>query len=197
MRAVVAGMAIALTLPLVLSGCAPSTGANVVSPGGPGGGEATVVPALPQVTPADVTFATAMLAHHKQGVELAQDALVNVTDPTVRAVAQRIVESQTAEQKMMQTWLDGVAPELKAGHNHASMTGMLSPADIALFTTLTGADARAEFLRLMILHHQGAIDMANERLRVAGSGTITELARSVAVEQSVEVDRLRELAAQK
>jgi uncharacterized protein (DUF305 family) len=193
-RGLIAGVAIALSLPFALCGCAPSTGTNVVSPGGPGGGDATAVPGLPQVTPADVTFATAMLAHHKQGVELAQDALVNVTDPTVRAVAERSVESQMAEQKMMQTWLDGVAPELKASHNHSSMTGMLGPADIEHFTTLKGADARAEFLRLMILHHQGAIDMANERLKVAGSGTITELARSVAVEQSVEVDRMRELA---
>jgi uncharacterized protein (DUF305 family) len=190
-------VSVVLACTLLLAACSPASTTNVVSPGGPGGSEATAVPALPQVTAADVSFAQAMLEHHKQGVALAQMALVNVTDADVRAVAQRIIETQSAEQKMMQTWIDALSPDLKATHNHSSMTGMLSATDMARYKTLAGQAAREEFLRLMILHHQGAIDMANERLKVAGSGTITELAKSVAVEQSVEVDRMRELASQK
>ncbi|MEN9752073.1 MAG: hypothetical protein RLZZ600_1120 [Actinomycetota bacterium] len=184
--------ALAVVIAVGMVACAPTSDAKIVTPGAPGGGEATAAPAIPQVTPADVEFAHAMLEHHKQGVELAALALKSVTDVQVRAVAQRIVEAQTAEQKMLETWVSSLSPEQQSTHQH-TMNGMLSTTDMANYATLSGVAARSEFLRLMIQHHQGAIDMADARLKVTGSGTITQLARSIAIEQSAEIDRMKDL----
>ena len=185
--------AVAITAVVSVSACAPNASDSVIRPGGTDGSTASAQPALPEVSNADVTFAQGMLPHHVQGVQLATLALTNVTDPDVRALAQRIIESQSAEQKFLQTWLSSVSPEMLTGHEHA-MAGMLTPTQLSNFSTLAGEAARSEFLSLMTAHHQGAIDMANARLREAGSGTITTLARSVIAEQTAEIARMAELS---
>jgi len=134
-----------------------------------------------------------MLPHHVQGVELASLALQTVTDPEVRAIAERIIETQSAEREFLTTWLGGVSPEMRDAHAHTAMTGMLTTAQMQNFATLSGPQARDEFLRLMTLHHQGAITMANLRLTQTGSGTMTTFARSVIAEQSAEIARMRSL----
>lgn len=180
-----------------LSACAVKPSSHILTPGGPDGSSATAQPAIPGVTPADVQFAEQMFVHHQQGVELAKMAQKQVPDAAIQTVVARIIDVQSAESRFLTTWLAGVAPEYKGSHSHAEMKGMVTASDMASFATLTGRAARTEFLRLMILHHQGAIDMANVRLGTAGTGTMTTFARSVAVEQSIEIDRLRELAATK
>jgi uncharacterized protein (DUF305 family) len=187
-------VAIAVTTFLTLTACASTPVNGIIRPGGTDGSSATAQPAVPMISPADVEFAETMLPHHIQGVELAELALKAVTDPDVRAVAERIVATQSAEKDFLERWLESVSPELKAGHEHHAMTGMLTEQQMNDYATLRGAQARIEFLRLMQLHHQGAIDMANTRLAQAGDGTITSFARSVVVEQSAEIERMSELA---
>jgi uncharacterized protein (DUF305 family) len=179
---------------LVLTACASPSGDGIIRPGGIDDSTATAQPALPLVSSADVEFAQAMLPHHIQGVELAELALKTVTDPDVRAVAERIVASQSAERDFLERWLASLAPELQAGHEHHAMMGMLTARQMSDYASLRGLAARNQFLRLMQLHHEGAIQMANTRLTQTGDGTITSFARSVIVEQSSEIERMVELA---
>jgi uncharacterized protein (DUF305 family) len=47
-----------------------------------------------------------MIPHHQAGIEMAEYALANATDPQVQNLAQRIVQAQTAEIKALQDMLD-------------------------------------------------------------------------------------------
>ena len=49
------------------------------------------------------------------------------------------------------------------------------------------------FVRMMTEHHQGAIEMATDLLTVGSDLTLNEFANSVATEQTVEIDRMREI----
>jgi uncharacterized protein (DUF305 family) len=187
-------LAISLTTLVALSACSSPSGDGITRPGGTDDSSATGQPALPLVSAADVEFAQAMLPHHIQGVELATLALKTVSDPDVRGVAERIIASQSAERDFLKRWLASLSPELTTGHEHHAMTGMLTAQQMSNYATMRGEQARSEFLKLMQLHHRGAIDMANTRLAQTGDGTITSFARSVIVEQSAEIERMAELA---
>ncbi len=46
---------------------------------------------------------------------------------------------------------------------------------------------------MMTEHHEGAIEMATNLLTVGSDLTLNEFANSVATEQTVEIDRMREV----
>jgi uncharacterized protein (DUF305 family) len=69
---------------------------------------------------------------------------------------------------------------------HADMMGV----------ALTGDPAR-DFLAQMIPHHQGAIDMAKAALLASDDPNIRNLAQSIIVEQTYEIDLMTRLLAEK
>ncbi|MFM6973886.1 MAG: DUF305 domain-containing protein [Agromyces sp.] len=145
------------------------------------------------MTTEDVSFAFAMVAHHEQGIALAELALKTVQDQAVRAIAQRIIDAQSLELRTLREWIDRFGANSSGHQDHAPMTGMLSQSDMDRFATLTGEQARTEFLRLMMLHHEGAVEMAQHKLETVGDGTLTDYAKAVIVEQSAEIVRMTEL----
>jgi uncharacterized protein (DUF305 family) len=58
-----------------------------------------------------------------------------------------------------------------------------------------GPDFDRLFVRMMTEHHQGAVAMATDLLKVGADLTMNEFANSVATEQGVEIDRMHELLA--
>lgn len=52
---------------------------------------------------------------------------------------------------------------------------------------LTGDDFDKEFIREMIVHHEGAIDMANAALKNAKHDEIKNLANAIIISQSKEI----------
>jgi uncharacterized protein (DUF305 family) len=53
----------------------------------------------------DVAFAAGMLPHHQGAVEMAQIELKYGKDPVMRRLAENVIKSQSAEIKLMKTWL--------------------------------------------------------------------------------------------
>lgn len=55
---------------------------------------------------AERLFLELMIAHHRGGLRMADDAAANSEEPWIRTLATRIVEAQTAETKALQSLLD-------------------------------------------------------------------------------------------
>jgi hypothetical protein len=83
----------------------------------------------------------------------------------------------------MATTLDE-APFL--GENHAAMTKMMNAMDVKP----TG-DVDADFVAMMIPHHQGAIDMAQAELRHGHNEQLRRLAQEIIVTQQQEIVTMR------
>ncbi|WP_446215406.1 DUF305 domain-containing protein [Micromonospora sp. IBHARD004] len=184
------------------AGTPAPTGPAVIVPGRPG--ESAAVRAAEEigdVAPAphnsmDVWFVRMMIPHHAQALEMAALAPDRAADPDVRALADRIRASQGPEIDMMRGWLQNRGLSLEvAGHDHGTMRGMQSPEAMRQLAAARGAEFDRLFVRMMTEHHQGAVEMATNLLKVGSDLTLSEFANSVATEQAVEINRMHELLA--
>ena len=105
------------------------------------------------------SFAAMMIPHHAQAVEMAQLALEKSNDERILQLSNEIIESQSAEIELMETWTDVDTMNDHAGHM-MNMDGMLSSEEMDALRNAT-TDFDRLFLNGMIAHHEGAIDMAN------------------------------------
>jgi uncharacterized protein (DUF305 family) len=161
--------------------------------------------ATPTADSVDAGFSRDMAVHHRQGVEMANLALERSTDPEVRQLAFDISSTQTNQAGQMEGWLAlwGVP---RSGGDHmawmggehgghdmsgdtagALMPGMATEAELADLRTLTGTDFDVEFLRLMIRHHQGGLEMAQYEAANGTQAAVRTLATSIAETQTAEV----------
>lgn len=220
--AVVAGVTVAagLTGAVVLAsdsggsdGSTPSGGSGgqavdddvrTVQPGAPGepGRELTdeelAAVEAPGHTAVDTAFMQAMLAHHAQALEMTGLVAERTdTDETV-LLAERITISQEAEIELIEQWLTDrgeAVPDPEHHEQHASMRGMATPDQLTALGAARGPAFDAQFLRLMIAHHQGAVTMVEE-LYDSGGGVepaADSVARGVEADQSIEILRMTDM----
>jgi uncharacterized protein (DUF305 family) len=147
---------------------------------------------------ADVEFAQMMVAHHQQAVQLATLAETRAADAEVRALAGKVKAAQQPEITMMSGWLTGWGqPSAQAsGHDMAgmgAMPGLLSEQEVAQLTAAQGVDFDRMFARMMIAHHDGAIQMANTVLAGTTNTQVKALAQGIASAQTAEVDQLQKI----
>ncbi|WP_203858134.1 DUF305 domain-containing protein [Plantactinospora mayteni] len=184
-------------LPTSAIGTAP-----VIQPGRPG--EPAQVLRPDQLTPppgarhnaADIRFVSMMVPHHEQALQMAALVPDRAGSTGVIAVADRIRAAQQPEVEVLRGWLrDRGLDSLLGGtgHDHPGMHGMQSPEAITTLTATTGTDFDRMFVEMLSAHHQGAIAMAQEVLANGLDQQIRELARNIAFEQAVEVNRMREV----
>jgi uncharacterized protein (DUF305 family) len=175
----------------------------VIVPGRPGE-SASVVPSDEIAAPDgsrynsfDVWFVRMMIQHHQQAVQMAALAPSGAGSPQIRAIAERILVAQGPEITVLRAWLRtrglGESGDQGTGHDHGTMRGMASPQAIRALANATGEAFDRMFVDLMSAHHQGAIDMCTDVLRVGADERIQELATNIAAEQQVEIVRMREL----
>lgn len=149
---------------------------------------------------ADVMFATMMVPHHAQAIEMAEAVLAkDGISPAVRELADGIRQAQGPEIAMMQEWLAawGQPPAPTAAGDHAEhdMPGGMSDADVAALEAASGAAADRLFLEQMIVHHAGAIEMADAELAAGDNAEATALARKIIRDQRAEIELMKELLA--
>ncbi|SDZ45486.1 Uncharacterized conserved protein, DUF305 family [Micromonospora pattaloongensis] len=187
------------TAPTVEASPTPTSTAPVILPGRPGEtatvkrGDEVAPAASPRYNTLDVWYLRMMIPHHTQALQMAALAPDRAADPKVLAVAERIKASQAPEILQMRAWLDARGLTLddpKGGHDHGTMRGMQSPERMKELAAAKGAAFDRLFIAMMTEHHEGAIEMSTNVLKVGWDITIQELANSVATEQAVEIGRM-------
>lgn len=146
---------------------------------------------------ADIMFASMMMAHHEQALEMSDIVLAKADlDPDVRALAEAVKAAQGPEIEQMSAWLqawgdDGQDTE----HGNHQMDGMLTPEQLDELRAASGTDASRLFLAQMIEHHEGAVAMAEAQARAGANADAVALARSIITSQQAEIDEMREMLA--
>lgn len=180
---------------------APFKGPAVVAPGKPGEparklSAEEAVKAAGDDTPnsADFRYAQMMIEHHEQALVLSALVPGRGASTSVQRLSERITAGQKPEIGAMDGWLkNNGGDKRKASHDHSAMPGMATEDQLRQLRAARGKAFDALFLDLMITHHQGAITMATEVLADGNNVTIEEMATDVVAQQTVEIDRMRNL----
>jgi uncharacterized protein (DUF305 family) len=157
-------------------------------------------------TGADVHFMSHMIGHHAQAIVMSGWAPTHDASPSVRTLAERIINAQQDEIATMQQWLrDRRQPVPEAGDtgmkmpmngaDHAMlMPGMLTPDQMRQLDQAKGGEFDRLFLTFMIQHHRGAVSMVQDLFGTYGAAqdeTVFKFANDVNVDQSTEIARMQ------
>jgi uncharacterized protein (DUF305 family) len=184
--------AITLTALLALAGCTGTAG-NGGMDNMPGMGS-SASPAA-DVNNADMQFTMMMIPHHEQAVEMADMILAkDGIDERVITLAEQIKAAQGPEIELMESWLDdwGAPMGDMDGMDHG---GMMSGADMQALEDATGVEASRLFLEQMIVHHEGAIDMAQAEVDSGENADVIALAEDIIASQTAEITAMEDILA--
>jgi uncharacterized protein (DUF305 family) len=187
----VAAVALVATTVLTLTACVMPFGMGGTSSMGDDG----------EQNAADVMFVQMMIPHHEQAIEMSEIILAkDGVDPEVAALAEQIRAAQDPEIVLMKQWLDdwGLPSMSGMGHggmDHGGMDGMMSDAQMAELRSSIGSEGSSLFLELMIEHHEGAVDMADDVIDGGRNADVRELAEQIITSQTAEIETMRALLA--
>ena len=75
----------------------------------------------------------------------------------------------------------------------ALMPGMATPEQVAALEAASGVEAERLFLRLMIAHHRGALEMSQAVLERSDHPVVVAFARAVLASQQSEIDLMTKM----
>lgn len=143
----------------------------------------------------DRNFLANMIAHHQGAVDMAKAAQTNAKHSELKTMADNIVMAQEKEIADMLAWQkDWGYPSTSAEdmQDHSAMGMMDSMSGMmAELEGKTGDDFDKAFLEQMILHHQGAIDMAAPGKDNASRQEVKDLSSAIVNDQMKEIAQMR------
>jgi len=156
----------------------------------------------------EIAFAQGMIPHHQQAIEMADLALDPRADasPEVTALAEQIKGAQDPEIEQMSQWLQqwgapsampgasqGMAGMDHGGHDMGGMTmsGMMTAEQMQQLQQATGTTFDTMWMQMMIEHHEGAIDMAEQVKAGSANPEVTALADAIITGQRSEIATMR------
>lgn len=151
---------------------------------------------------ADVMFAQMMIPHHEQAVSMSDMILKkDGIDPEVTELAEQIKAAQQPEIDTMTQWLtdwgrvrsegDGEM-EHEDGKDHGG-DGMMTPAEMENLDYADAEEGQKLFLTGMIMHHEGAVAMAQTEKAEGSNPDAIELAEAVISAQQEEIVVMQDL----
>ena len=158
---------------------------------------------------ADVSFAQDMIPHHQQALLMSDMALQAASTDELAALAERIKDAQAPEIEQMTGWLeswDETVPNLEAlshmmmGHgdddDSNDMPGMMDVDQMRRMNQLMVGGGLAfdqMWVRMMILHHEGAIEMAQEQQANGEYPDAVALAEAIEDAQTAEIAEMEQM----
>jgi uncharacterized protein (DUF305 family) len=194
----IAAVLVALFAALLLTACSGSDDKTDTAKAD----ESVSTPAPPGFNADDYAFATNMIPHHQQAIELAALAPEHSTDKDLIALAAKISAEQDPEIKALRVFLVqwDENPDDNASHGdhggdagHGSMAGMVDDATMAKLQSLKGAEFDTLWLQSMIGHHEGAIAMAKAEVAKGQNVDTKRMAQTIIDSQQAEIDQMKKM----
>jgi len=163
---------------------------------------------------ADVEFAQAMIPHHQQALDMVKLTKGRTLSSETQAIVDGIQAAQAPEIQTMTGWLedwgksvpssdstghdmgsmDDDSGDMGMGHG-GSMPGMMTQAQMNGLRNATDAMFENMWLRMMVAHHEGAVEMAKTELKNGKFPDALRLAQAVITGQTAEIARMSALLA--
>jgi uncharacterized protein (DUF305 family) len=174
---------VVIALALLVAACGDSSG--------------SATPSSAAFNDADVSFAQGMIPHHTQAVEMADLGSTQASSAKVKDLAVRIKAAQGPEITAMTAWLKSWNKPVEAsGGDMSGMDmGIMSAADMKSLTAATGTAFDKMFLTMMVVHHKGAIEMANTEQNTGKFADAKAMAGAIITGQQAEIDEMTKLLA--
>jgi len=141
----------------------------------------------------EIMFAQGMIPHHQQAIDMSNMALKNGASAEVKKLAKGIISAQQKEMSQLKYWLTATKSSMTMDHD-MGMNGMLSKGDLVALKKLKGSKFDTAFLKAMIAHHEGALEMV-----ALLDGTENTEAKKIATDitkgQSAEITLMKKLLA--
>jgi uncharacterized protein (DUF305 family) len=133
----------------------------------------------------DIMFA------HQQAIEMSKYALKNSTNMEIKRIASAISASQGGEISQMKFWLKATKSSATMGHS-MDMNGMISESQMRTLSALKGEKFDEAFLRAMVEHHRGALEMIT-LLKGTKNSEARKLAANINRVQKAEISVMKKL----
>ncbi|MFJ2214068.1 DUF305 domain-containing protein [Streptomyces sp. NPDC101062] len=154
---------------------------------------------------ADVSFAQGMIPHHRQAVEMADLADGRASSAEVRTLASEIKKAQDPEIRTLSGWLTAWGEDVPAKdapaadgaeHSGHSMAGMMADDEMAELEKASGKAFDTAFLKMMVEHHEGAVEMARTEQSQGTHQGARDMAGAIVTSQTAEITRMKTLLGQ-
>ena len=144
---------------------------------------------------ADVTFASEMIQHHAQALVMVDLTVGRELDPAFQRLTESIRDAQAPEIEVMADWLVGWGEEVPAtDRDHVNAEhGHGADADLQALEDAEGDAFRSLWLEQMIVHHEGAIEMAETEVAEGQDQAAIDLAETIISAQGAEIEQMQDL----
>jgi uncharacterized protein (DUF305 family) len=153
---------------------------------------------------ADVLFSQSMIPHHREAITMAEMALAPETQAgtAVQELATQIQGAQDPEivqlTALLESWgqpldmpgMEGM-DDMDGMEGMDDMDGMMSAEEMTALAALSGPEFDSAWATAMIVHHEGAVSMA-QTVKASGSNPeVLTLADAIISAQQAEIDQMK------
>ena len=144
----------------------------------------------------DRNFIANMIAHHQGAVTMAQLALTNAKHQELKDMANDIISAQNGEISQMKSW------QQAWGYPSSSSDNMMDHSAMGMMDEMAGMENELKgktgdefdkaFIEQMIMHHQGALDMAAPGEKNAEHQEVKDLTKAIVTAQTKEIEQMKQ-----
>lgn len=145
----------------------------------------------------DKAFVANMIVHHESAMNMAEKSGPGAKHVEIQDLSMNIASSQGKEVNDMMEWQRLWGYPATSGHSMTDMENASgSMEDMTMMSDelegLKGDAFDKKFLELMIVHHQGAIDMAKPAAINAQHQEVKDLAVTIIAAQTKEIEQMKQ-----
>jgi len=143
--------------------------------------------------PHELQFLDTMIAHHNGAIDMALLVNTRTQRDEMKKLAQGILDEQRRETAQMlewrEKWFAGAKPAVNM--EFPGMKTGMSGMNMEKLSSLKSNEFDVEFLKQMIPHHEGAVEMAKALKADGDHSELQRLAESIINSQTAEIEQMR------
>jgi uncharacterized protein (DUF305 family) len=181
---------------LILSGC----GTQSAGTAGQSGNTATM-PGMTQSAAgtntsfnnADVSFAQMMIPDHQMMAKMAELAQKKAASADLKTLAADMLQGQSKAVGTLQGWLKTWGKPASGDMAGMTVPGAMTDNDMSMLKSMSGMKFDMMFAQMMVKHHQGSIQMAQDEQTKGASAEAKAMAATMVKTQQAQVEQLRKI----